>query len=271
MGSSSDIKALQASVAALTARVAAIEKIVLPPVAPPVVVTPPPVVTPPVVVPPVGAFRYPASVVGTGWKVTLESGLDVAQPALASYKDDNFRVSDDGNGAQLRCHYGAGHTANSENTRCEWREMTSDGKSLASWSTTSGHHELTHVFTADKLYDIRPITVLAQIHDSKNDLTVFRLEGNSLFITNGNATHTYLVTSSFPPESKQSVGFIVDSGEVQYTFNDKLVPFVQKIKGSAVYFRAGNYAQANATTAPGGKTTDYSQVTTYGLTVSHTA
>lgn len=106
MGTSSDVKALKTQLAALTTRVAALEAITLPPVtAPPVVVDPPPV-TPPVVVgpgsgtgvpiPPKPVFRYPADVVGKGWKITLESGKEILQPALATYADDNFKINLDG-------------------------------------------------------------------------------------------------------------------------------------------------------------------------------
>lgn len=256
MSSKSDIAALKVALAALDSRVTKLEK-----AAPPIILPPPP---------PPSAFKYPADVVGKGWKVTLEDGSDVTQPKLATYSDTNFKVSDDGRGAQMRCHYDAGHTPTSQNSRCEWREMSADGSKLASWSTTSGHHQLTHTFRVDRLYDIRPITVLAQIHDSANDLTVFRLESSNLYITNGNATHTFLVSNGFTLGINHSVGFDVQNGIVSYTFDGKVVPFTQSIKASGVYFRSGNYGQANKSTAPGGLSSDYSQVTTLGLTVSHT-
>lgn len=245
-------------------------------VPPPPVVTPPPVVVPPVATPPppppppvTPKFRYPAQIVGPKWKVTLESGKDIKLPELATYSDSNFRVSDDGHGAMLRCHYGSGTTPNSKNSRCEWREMSSDGKSLASWSSTSGHHQMNADFTADRLMDARNHVVVAQIHDDTNDLTVFRLEGTKLWITSGNTAHIHLVTSDFRLGVRHSVGFDVSNGVVSYTYDGKLVPFTQKIKASGLYYRHGCYAQANPDTAPGGKKTDYAQVTTFGLTVSH--
>lgn len=267
MGSSSDIKALQTAVAALTNRVVALEKIVIPVVTPPVVVDPPP---PPVEVPPVGAYKFPADVVGTSWKVTLESGKDIVQPALATYSDANFKVSGDGLGAVLRAHYGAGTTTNSDNTRCEWREMQPGGTKLASWSAKTGIHTMRHELVVNRLMDIRPITVIGQIHSSSDDVTVFRLEGTSLYITSGNATHTYLVTSNFQLGARHSVGYVVSNGTISYVFDDERVPFSLKCSATGLYFKAGNYAQANAGTAPGGKTSDYAEVVTYGLSVSHT-
>lgn len=268
MGTSSDIKTLKSQVLALTARVAAIEKLVLPPVAPPVVVDPPPV-TPPVDVPPVGAYKYPANVVGTSWKVTLESGKDIVQPQLATYSDANFKVSNDGLGAVLRAHYGGGTTPNSDNTRCEWREMQFGGTKLASWSAKTGTHTMRHDLVVNRLMDIRPITVIGQIHSASDDVSVFRLEGTSLYITSGNATHTYLVTSNFQLGARHSIGYLVENSLISYTFDDEKVPFSLKCTASGLYFKAGNYAQANKDTAPGGKTTDYAEVVTYGLTVSH--
>lgn len=253
MGTSSDIKNLQSAVAALTTRVTKLESATVPPPPPP----PPP------------TYTYPADVVGKSWKVTLEDGSDVTQPQLAVYSDSNFKVSDDGLGAQLKCHYNAGHTASSQNSRCEWREMSSDGSQLASWSTTSGRHQMLATFKVDQLMVIRPITVVGQIHDAKNDLTVFRLEDNNLYLTNGNSTHTYLITNDFRLGVKHSIGFDVSGGVVSYTYDNKPVPFTQSIKASGCYFKHGNYAQANSSTAPGGKSSDYAQVVTYSLVVSH--
>lgn len=235
---------------------------------PPPVITPPPVVVPPVVTPP-PAFRYPAQVVGPKWKVTLEDGSEVKPPQLATYSDSNFRVSSDGLGAAMRCHYDSGHTANSANPRCEWRELTSDGKGNASWSARSGKHKMRHELVVNRLMDIRPITVIGQIHDSANDVTVFRLEGSTLYLTDGNSTHTFKVMSDFRLDARHSVAFSVESGVISYLLDDKLIPFTLKCSSSGLYFKAGNYAQANPKSAPGGKSSDYAEVTTYGLTVSH--
>lgn len=278
MGTSSDVKALKTQLAALTARVAALEAITLPPVtAPPVVVDPPPV-TPPVVVgpgsgtgvpiPPKPIYRYPADLFGLNWKVTLESGSDIAQPKLATYSDANFRLNEAGTGVQMRVHFGGGTTPNSNNPRCELREMTPDGMGLASWSTTSGRHSLRTELTVDALAASRPHSVLSQIHNDSDDVTVFRLEGSSLWLTNANSTHGFNLTDSFEP-GRHVIGFDVENGVVSYFFDGMVPSFTLKSKATGCYFKAGTYLQANSKTDPSGKTSEYSQVTLYKVTVTH--
>jgi hypothetical protein len=253
---------------------------VTPPVTPPPVTTPPvavpapPVVTPPVVTPPVVTpppvtiYRYPADVVGRSWKVTLEDGKDIKQPQLATYSDKNFFVS--GEGAVMRAHWGAGHTANSLNSRCEWREMSPDGKTEASWSCAHGHHQMRAEFSVDRHVESRPHVVVGQIHGVKPDLTVFRLEGSSLWVTKGNTTHAFLVTSSFRLGERHSVGFDVRDGVVRYLYDDKLINYQLNATESGCYMKSGLYLQANPKTDPSGKPSEFAQVTIYSLTVSHT-
>lgn len=265
MGNSSDTKQLQSQLVALEARVTALEKL-----KPPVIVTPPPpAVTPPPVVNPPVRFLYPADVVGKGWKVTLENGKDVKLPELATCSDSDFRISDDGKGVMMRCHFGGGTTPNSNNPRCEWREMSPDGKKEASWSATTGRHRMRADIRVDRLVDSRPYTVLAQIHDASNDITVFRLESSKLWITNGNNTHSYLVTSNFRLGVRNILEFDVSAGVIHYLYNGLLLPYSMKSTATGLYYKSGVYLQANRSTDPAGSPSEYTQATVYSLTATH--
>lgn len=248
-----------------------------PPITPvPPVVTPPPVVVPPVVTPPppppppvTPKFRYPADVFGKAWKLTLEDASEIKQPELATYTDSNFKLSSDGKGASMRAHYGAGHTSGSLNPRCELREMKADGKTAASWSCKSGTHKIVSIVQVDRLTEIRPHLVISQIHGSKDDVSVWRVEGSSLWLTVGDNNHGHLVTSSFKLGVPYTLEYNVSGGVISYRFNGQSVPWTLKASDTGCYAKVGAYVQANSKTAPGGSSSDYGQVTVYGATVTH--
>jgi hypothetical protein len=158
-------------------------------------------------------------------------------------------------------------TKGSNYPRSELREMAADGEQ-ASWSSTSGTHwmEVTQAFTA--LPKGKPELVGAQIHGTSDDITVFRLEGTKLYVTNGDNPHYKLITSNYRLGTPYTAAYLVGNGAVQAYYNNQLVAVIYK-KFTGAYFKAGAYTQANCTNAP--CTPDnYGETVIYDLNVAHT-
>jgi hypothetical protein len=157
------------------------------------------------------------------------------------------------------------HTPNSQNTRMELREMVADGMDEAAWSTRQGRHQCEIVTQVDRLDGNH--MVIGQIHggnEVNDDLTVFRLEGTSLWITKGNTAHGHLVTGSYHLGTKVTLKFDVDSsGVCTYHFNDSQVWTLQLPRDTKTYFKAGAYLQRK------GSAGSWGQVTLYKVTVTH--
>jgi len=215
------------------------------------------------------------------WKLTLPlSGApEIKQPALATYSSEWMHLNAAGDGMVFKAPTDGGTTTNSKNPRSELREMNADGKENASWSTTDGVHSMEIEQSVDVLQiGSKPHVVVGQIHDSADDVTVFRMEGNTtgnraiakLWITKGNTTHGFLVTDAYRIGEKFRVGFQVKNGIISYTFNGRPLNFTLSKKTSGCYFKAGSYNQSggNVTKLPNGES-DYAQVTIYALQVCH--
>jgi len=254
-----------------------------PPVEPPV--EPPPVDPPPVDPPPTGTVTYPMDVIASnGWYVTLPSKVKttpdtVKIPGLLMYSGEWFYLNSAKDGVIFKAPTDGATTKNSKNPRSELREMSPDGKTQAAWSSTTG----THSMDIEQMVSVlpigsKPVVVVGQIHDGNDDVTVFRLVGNttgdrsigSLWITDGDKSEGYKVTDSYRLGTKFRVGFQVAGGKITYTYNGQLVAYTQTKELSGCYFKAGSYNQAGGivTKLPDGKS-DYAEVTIYALQVCH--
>ncbi|MGW6277356.1 polysaccharide lyase family 7 protein [Kribbella sp. NPDC055071] len=217
--------------------------------------------------------QVPADVLNlTNWKITLPTGssgspTEIKQPALDSYSvDPYFKVV--GDAVQFRAPVNGVTTSGSSYPRSELREMTNNGSSNASWSSTSGTHTLVVRESFDHLPAEKPHLVGAQIHDADDDVTVFRLEGTSLYLTNGDTTHYKLITSSYTLGTVFEAKFVVSGGKVKAYYNGTLQTTITK-NFSGAYFKAGAYTQANCTNSSPCATTNYGQTTIHTLTVTH--
>lgn len=218
------------------------------------------------------------------WKVTLPVGkpgkpTEVTFPALATYTDEWFKLNAAGNGIVFIAPTDGVTTSGSKNPRSELREMSPDGKERAAWSSTVGSHSMEVELSVDALpIGKKPHVVIAQIHDSKDDVVVFRLEGDTsgdrntgmLWITDGNTTHSFLVSERYRLGDKIRVGFRVEGGVIRFVYNGQLVNYTQAKKVTGCYFKAGCYNQSGGivTKLPNGKA-DYAQVTIYKLLICH--
>ncbi|HEY0699183.1 MAG TPA: polysaccharide lyase family 7 protein [Micromonospora sp.] len=217
----------------------------------------------------------PADVLNlTNWKVTLpigasESPTEIKQPTLDSYQISPYFVTASScTAVQFRAPVDGVTTSGSSYPRSELREMTNNGLSNASWSSTSGTHTLVveEAFTA--LPATKPHVVGAQIHDSSDDVTVFRLEGTNLYVTNGDTTHHKLVTSSYQLGTRFQAKFVVSGGQIKAYYNGVLQTTISR-SFSGGYFKAGAYTQANCSNSSPCSSTNYGQTLIYSLSVTH--
>jgi hypothetical protein len=139
----------------------------------------------------------------------------------------------------------------------------------ASWSASKGTHSLYIKQAITHLPEKKPHVVAGQLHDANDDITVFRLEGTKLYITDGNTSHGYLVDENYKLGTIFTCEIIVSNGVISYKYNDKLLPYTQKKNISGCYFKAGCYTQSNATKVPGESPKAYGEVHIYDLKVTH--
>lgn len=229
---------------------------------------------PPVTSPPAPAVRYPADIFGPGWKLTLpvlagSKAREVRQPELATYSSSWCELNEAGDGVLFRANHGAATTSGSKNPRSELREMTPDGRTEHNWSATSGRHVMTVDLAVNRLTQVKPHVVVAQIHGEDDDVTVWRVEGSKLWITRGDDTHAHLALDGLQLGQRIRVGFDVEGGRVRYTLDGAVLPFEVKTTDGACYFKTGCYLQSNPSTAPGESAAEYAEVELFGVTVTH--
>jgi hypothetical protein len=217
---------------------------------------------------------YPAQQLNlTNWKVTLPTGssgrpTEIKQPQLATYAVAPwFTVNPACTGIQFRAAVNGVTTSGSSYPRSELREMTNNGSQNASWSATSGTHTMNFRLAFKGLPNDKPHIVGAQIHNGSDDVTVFRLEGSSLWITNGNTKHK-LITSSYTLNTVFEGRFVVSGGQIRVYYNGTLqttLPYT----GSGNYFKVGAYTQANCSNSSPCSSSNYGESHLYQLQVTH--
>jgi hypothetical protein len=218
---------------------------------------------------------YPAQILNlTNWKITLPIGssgspTEIKQPQLATYKIDPWFVVASGGGVQFRAPVNGTTTSGSSYPRSELREMTSNGTANASWSSTSGTHTMTIDQKVTALPATKPHIVVGQIHDSADDVSVFRLEGTTLWITNGDTTHGYAVDTNMTLGKRFTVKFEVSGGKIRYYYNGTLLPYTQSKSFSGAYFKAGAYTQANCSNSSPCSSSNYGEAVIYNITLTH--
>jgi hypothetical protein len=203
--------------------------------------------TPTSTVPPIAVT--PALVLDlSNWKLTLPTPdtrgdpLEIEQPELATFSDENFRVT--GRSVTFTAPVTGATTPGSKYPRSELREMTNGGRSPASWSSTSGTHVMEIVQLISQLPGKKQELVAGQIHDAEDDVVMIRLEDEDLFVEHdgerlADLATNYILGSTFVVRIEASDGHI----RVSYNGELKLdYPF----EGSGLYFKAGVYTQSNA-------------------------
>src|SRR4029078_12901922 len=108
------------------------------------------------------AIVYPMDVIASrGWYITLPTKIHATpdtvnvggSPDLMTYTDEWFRLNETKDGVVFKARTDGAHTPNSSNPASELREMSSDGKNQAAWSSTSG----THAMELEQMVNVLPI------------------------------------------------------------------------------------------------------------------
>jgi len=226
------------------------------------------------------AASYPIGALNsTDWKLTLpiNSAQEIKFPELATYTSEWFHLNATGDGAVFRARTDGATTSNSANPRSELRQLF--GTTNAAWSSTTENNSM----SIDQVVNVlpigsKPVVVTGQIHGASDDISVFRVEGNtsgdrnvaSIWITDGNTSHGHLLTNAYHLGDRYQVGFSVSGGQISYTFNGVAVAYTQKKSFTGGYFKAGSYNQSggNCTKLADGQC-DYAEVTIYAVQVCH--
>jgi hypothetical protein len=220
---------------------------------------------------------YPSAVLDlSSWKLTLPIGAakkptEIKQPVLATYTDQWFSTIaiEAGNGVRFRAPVTGVTTANSAYPRSELREMTSDGRGNASWSSTGGTHSLFIDQAITALPQTKPELVAGQIHDAKDDVLVIRLEGSNLYI-NVDGKNVHLLNPNYILGERFTLQFAVSSGQTQVHYNGSAKPQFSFAKDySGAYFKAGAYTQSNCTRERVCSEENLGEVLIYQLVVTH--
>lgn len=195
---------------------------------------------------------------------------EINQPELATFKDaPYFQVTPTCDSVAFRAPVNGITTSGSKYPRSELREMSPDGSKVAAWSSSEGAHTfvVNEAFTA--LPKGKPNLVGVQIHDEDDDVSTFRLEGTSLYITEGDDTHHKLVTDKYVLGTRYEAKYIVSGDVIQAFYNGQLQTTITK-KFSDAYFKAGAYTQANCDdyTVECNDST-YGETTVYSVHVEH--
>jgi hypothetical protein len=223
-----------------------------------------------------GAF--PADVIGVNnnkWKMQLPintsgTSIDIYQPQLATYSINPWFMAAPGGGVQFRAPVNGVTTSGSSYPRSELREMVDSAAHVnAAWSSTSGTHKFTVDVKVTKLPNTKSHLVIGQIHNTSDDVTVFRVEGSTLWITDGDTSHGYAVDTNFTLGTRFTYSFEVSGGRIRYYYKGQLLPYTQTKSISSAYFKAGAYTQANCTNSSPCSDSNYGEVVIYNITLTH--
>lgn len=196
------------------------------------------------------------------WKLNLPTNnQQVTQPALASFYDDAFRVVE---AVQFTVTCGEEPQPGSKFPRSELREMNADG-SNASWSTTSGVHQMELTQRITHLPVVQPKLVCAQIHSVTDYLILVVLNGQQLYVKYKDAV-AGILNENYQLGTYFDMTIQVERGYVDVFYNGAHLVH-QAMTEDQCYFKAGCYLQSN--TSLGDLPTAYGQVEITSLTVSH--
>jgi len=218
------------------------------------------------------ACSYPGQLLDlTNWKLTLPVGssgspTEIKQPALNTYvKDPNFKADGACDGVNFRAPVNGVTTSGSGYPRSELREMTDGGKSLASWSTTSGTHIMSFQAAVTAIPKSKKHIVVGQVHDANDDVIVLRLEYPKLFVDINGATGPTL-DANYTLGKKFTAKFVAEGGKIKIYYNGSGTPaYTLSKSGSGNYFKAGAYTQSNCTKESDCSSSNYGEVIIYKL------
>lgn len=212
------------------------------------------------------------------WKLNIPEGIktpggsdEYKQPELHAYQHPEwFHVNASGDAVVFRANTGGTTTSGSGYPRSELREMAEDGKKNASWSSSTGTHMLFIDQRISHLPINKPHIVVGQIHDDQDDVIVFRLEKNKLFLKMGDKKGPVL-EENYQLGTRFTVAFKVSKDRTDCYYNGQLRFSYPKAFRNA-YFKAGAYVQSSCQgkrKVTGESCDAYGEVEIYQVSLQH--
>lgn len=202
---------------------------------------------------------------------TAERITDLDDYQLDYYYEANGCES----GVLFRAHAGGATTGGSDFPRSELRGRPSGGD----WSSSDGRHEMRIVQSINHLPAMKPHVVAGQIHNSGDDITVLRLEGQKLWITDGDIKLDEL-DAVYYLGTRFEIRFVVEDDVTSIWYNPNVddpanvSTWMMDLERSYdnAYFKAGCYTQSACEgdrATPGESCDAYGEVEIFELEVSH--
>ena len=196
--------------------------------------------------------KLPAEILNLkDWKLNVPEGIitpmrsdEYKQPLLDSYSNESwFHSNAAGDAVVFKAHAGGTTTKGSGYPRSELREMTANGTKNASWASSEGIHTLFVDLKVTHLPVVKPHIVIGQIHDAEDDVIVFRLEKNKLFVKLDDIDGPVL-DDNYKLGNRINLMFKVQNNETECYYNGKLKYTYKKAFVNS-YFKAGAYVQSS--------------------------
>lgn len=205
------------------------------------------------------------------WKLTLPVVVDgkvqeIRPPALGIYSDKYFTKLPDGS-YRFRVWHGGGTTSGSSNPRSELRERVGDDPE-GYWQAGKGRHVMEFSGQVSRLTKVKPHVVVGQVHSDADDVCVWRVEGDKLWLTKGDDPHGYLVDGAFQIGKPYTCRYEIIDGAYAFFYNGVRLPYTLKSSAKS-YFKVGNYLQSHPKTAPTESTDEYAEVVLTSVKVEH--
>lgn len=195
---------------------------------------------------------------------------------LDNYQLDFYYESNGcNNGVIFRAHAGGATTGGSDFPRSELRERPDGGD----WSSSSGRHEMRILQSINNLPVYKSHVVAGQIHGEDDDITVVRLEGRKLWVTQGDSKLGDPLDEFYYLGSLFEIRFVVEDDVTQVFYNPSpgvsgVVPQMVELRQAYddAYFKAGCYTQsacAGDRATPNEACDAFGEVEIFELEVSH--
>jgi hypothetical protein len=192
----------------------------------------------------------------------------IRQPELTGYTNQWFHLNSAKTGVVFTTRADGYTTSNSSYPRTELREMAdSGGENQASWDSSKGTNVLSVSESIDAVTPVKPEVVAAQIHDASDDVIEVELSGSRLYVKYANDSQTTTIDANYKLGTRYSLKLSATSAGIGVYYNGALVTTIKQT-GSGWYYKTGDYQQSSV--AKGESPSASSQVTIYGLSVSHT-
>lgn len=207
------------------------------------------------------------------WKLTIPMDDDgdgvadeVMMPTLRYFEDpDFFHLSEAGDSVVFRAPSGGATPERSKYPFSGLRELKKDSKTEASWSTTSGVHNMTLEFAINKTPKKTPHVVAAQIHDGEDGLLAIRLEGKRLFLER-KGEENFVLVEDYKLGTFLKVMLIADNGRIRvFLGGTQLLEW--EIEAENLFYQVGCYTQSNPKN--GDKPDDYGETEFRSVYIMH--